>query len=81
MPNGRTPTGECVPAVLHADGVIGGGFTYAATTARQIAVPTFGARFCKLCSLGGEADLGEAREDQDKAGRGVFLGLEAGFGV
>ena len=33
------------------------------------------------CALGGEADLGEAQEDEAEDGAGVFLGLEAGVGA
>jgi hypothetical protein len=45
-----------------------------------VPVPTFCAGFLQLGALGGEADFGEAQEDQAEDGRGVFLGLEAGVG-
>ena len=44
-------------------------------------VPTFGAGLLRFCALGGEADFGEAQEDQAEDGRGVFLGLETGVGA
>jgi len=40
--------------------------------------PTFGAGLLQLRALGGEADFGEAQEDEAEDGRGVFLRLETG---
>ena len=38
-------------------------------------------RLFQLRALRGEADFGEAQEDEAEDGRGVFLGLEAGVGA
>jgi len=46
-----------------------------------VPVPTFRVRLFQLGALRGEADFGEAQEDEAKDGRGVFLGLEAGVGA
>src|SRR3546814_8860823 len=40
-----------------------------------------GALLFELLALGGEADIGEAQEDQAEDGAGVFLGLEPGIGA
>ena len=61
--------------VEDAFGVVGGGFVHAA------AAPRRRAGLLQLGALGGEADLGEAQEDQAEDRAGVFLGLEAGVGA
>ena len=55
--------------------MVGGGFIHAA------AAPGGGAGLLQLGALGGEADFGEAQEDEAEDGAGVFLGLEAGVGA
>ncbi len=55
--------------------MVGGGFIHAtAPTGRS-------AGLLQLGSLGGEAHLGEAQEDQAEDWAGVFLSLEAGIGA
>ena len=61
--------------VEDAFGVIGGGVVDAAAAAGR------GAGLLQLGALGGEADLGEAQEDQAEDRAGVFLRLEAGVGA
>ena len=55
--------------------MIGGGLVHAR------AAPGGRAGLLQLGALGGEADFGEAQEDEAEDGRGVFLGLEAGVGA
>ena len=61
--------------IQDALGVVGGGFIQARAAARG------GAGFLQLGALGGEADFGEAQEDEAEDGRGVFLRFEAGVGT
>ena len=58
-----------------AFGVICGGFVHARAAAGGCG------GFFQLGALRGEADFGEAQEDEAEDGRGVFLGLEAGVGA
>ena len=60
--------------IQDALGVISRRIVNPRTAARAVPVPTFGAGFLQLGALGGEADFGEAQEDEAEDGRGVFLG-------
>ena len=61
--------------VEDALGVVGGGFVHPRAAAGR------GAGLLQLGALGGEADFGEAQEDQAEDRAGVFLGLQAGVGA
>ena len=61
--------------VKDVSGVVGGGFVDATGAAGG------GPGLFEGGPEGGEADLGEAEEDEAEDGAGVFLGLEAGVGA
>lgn len=56
--------------IRDAFSVIGGGFIQPGTASRRRG------HFLKLGALGGEADFGEAQEDEAEDGRRIFLGFE-----
>ena len=61
--------------VEHSHSVVGSGLVQTGTAARGA-----GGLF-QLGALGGEADLGEAQEDEAEDGGGIFLGLQARVGT